>query len=1093
MKTLFRLLAFLVLAPFAFSQTANVTKTPGTDAIKEDLVIGAGRTLTLSGNTTGTPTGGTLSLANLTLTLPSSFTWAGTLAVANGGTGVTTSTGTGSVVRATSPTLVTPTIDTITASASTALTLTGGSTGASLVLGQGTSGGTTSTAGSVATGYANKIFRVLNGAGTAHLTATGDGRVYVGPDVATNSFLSVRRSTGNSVTEMLSLNDADALTTQFYYPNSTTFSTRILGSVGSFQWGNSGVGSSQLNLNTATGNLLIGTTTDMTGSGGLKIAGTTPATTTTSGALIVAGGVGVSGSIYAGQNIFATGVINTSGTVGIPTTGNLQMGGSAANGGVFIGLGSTNDLLWANGAGSTVMRVPTGTTTLQLNGTTSASSSTVGALTIGNGTAATNVAIGGGNVNAGGTGIFRSGMTIGSGGGASTTLSFGGNSSIADNGSGGMIITTSAGQDMSIVLGGNFDWQKPNGSSWNWRLNSAGGFANRMLLSDTALTIYPTTPSTGPTSGALQVAGGVGVSGAGYFGGAINAVGGQVTGTFTVGNGTANATNAINRGTTAQGNYVQWQTAGTSNWAAGSGATGTNTNWELYNYGIGANALSISNTTSAATFAGAVTAGGTLTVNNALANFGNGTAGIEVRASGDGSTTPYGYWWRSGGTYEASMQHQASTGVLTLDAGRNAAWGAAVHIAVDTTRSVRFAKNLTTFDQPATFAGAVSIASTTPSTGSTSGALQVAGGIYAGAASVFGAGIGLFGATPSSGLFGLSIGAMSGTNQYGITDQNGSHTVTAPATEVMGHRVYSTLALGASGTLTNWYGFNSTLNSKTGAAALTNAYAFYANSPTQATNNYAFYSAGTAPSVFGGTVTAGGGVTSGALGTFRSAGAATTAANTKAASAVVITDNQTANTDSALAFGINGTTAYIQSLYTTVTSALAINPYGGAVNFGTGAATFAGAVTANGQLIAKGTATNDNAATGYIGEYVENSTANTSGTAVSLTTNTVANVSSISLTAGDWDVSCMTYFVIAGGSATAIAAGITQTSATFGGTGSYAGFTGTIAQTTFADNTQSVPVFRVKLTGTTTVYLVARSTFPGTCSTYGMISARRVR
>jgi hypothetical protein len=35
--------------------------------------------------------------------------------------------------------------------------------------------------------------------------------------------------------------------------------------------------------------------------------------------------------------------------------------------------------------------------------TTSASSSTTGALTIGNGTAATNVAIGGGNVNAGGT------------------------------------------------------------------------------------------------------------------------------------------------------------------------------------------------------------------------------------------------------------------------------------------------------------------------------------------------------------------------------------------------------------------------------------------------------------------------------------------------------------------------------------------------------------------------------------------------------------------------------------------------------------------------------------------------------------------
>ena len=59
---------------------------------------------------------------------------------------------------------------------------------------------------------------------------------------------------------------------------------------------------------TTTGNLLIGTTTDMTGSGGLKIAGTTAATTTTSGALIVAGGVGVSGAGYFGGTLSVTGV-----------------------------------------------------------------------------------------------------------------------------------------------------------------------------------------------------------------------------------------------------------------------------------------------------------------------------------------------------------------------------------------------------------------------------------------------------------------------------------------------------------------------------------------------------------------------------------------------------------------------------------------------------------------------------------------------------------------------------------------------------------------------------------------------------------------
>jgi hypothetical protein len=69
----------------------------------------AGGTVTsvaISGGTTGLTTSGGPITGSGTITL------AGTLAVANGGTGVTSSTGTGSVVLSTSPTLVTPALGT---------------------------------------------------------------------------------------------------------------------------------------------------------------------------------------------------------------------------------------------------------------------------------------------------------------------------------------------------------------------------------------------------------------------------------------------------------------------------------------------------------------------------------------------------------------------------------------------------------------------------------------------------------------------------------------------------------------------------------------------------------------------------------------------------------------------------------------------------------------------------------------------------------------------------------------------------------------------------------------------------------------------
>jgi hypothetical protein len=88
------------------SQTSNSGKVLSTDGSAASWITVSGTgtvtSVAMSGGTTGlTTTGGPV-------TTSGTFTLGGTLAVANGGTGVTTSTGSGSTVLSTSPTLVTP-------------------------------------------------------------------------------------------------------------------------------------------------------------------------------------------------------------------------------------------------------------------------------------------------------------------------------------------------------------------------------------------------------------------------------------------------------------------------------------------------------------------------------------------------------------------------------------------------------------------------------------------------------------------------------------------------------------------------------------------------------------------------------------------------------------------------------------------------------------------------------------------------------------------------------------------------------------------------------------------------------------------------
>lgn len=153
--------------------------------------------------------------------------------------------------------------------------------------------------------------------------------------------------------------------------------------------------------------------------------------------------------------------------------------------------------------------------------------------------------------------------------------------------------------------------------------------------------------------------------------------------------------------------------------------------------------------------------------------------------------------------------------------------------------------------------------------------------------------------------------------------------------------------------------------------------------------------------------------------------------------------------------------------------------------------TTTGAIDFGGATAIKGTTTNDNATALDIGEYIESLIA--VGSAAALTTNTTLNVTSISLTAGDWDVSGNVNFTDGTATVAARSGGITTTSATIPTDGSEVYLGANVVGSTEL-NSVTPSIKRVSIAGTTTVYLVARATFTvGTVSAFGKISARRVR
>jgi len=140
--------------------------------------------------------------------------------------------------------------------------------------------------------------------------------------------------------------------------------------------------------------------------------------------------------------------------------------------------------------------------------------------------------------------------------------------------------------------------------------------------------------------------------------------------------------------------------------------------------------------------------------------------------------------------------------------------------------------------------------------------------------------------------------------------------------------------------------------------------------------------------------------------------------------------------------------------------------------------------------------TNGTAGTqGFIGEAVNANVV--LGSAVALTTATNANVASITLTPGDWDVDGNINFTAT--NATVAAGAVVVGSVSTGsltlstdGTESY-DLPGALTTTSFKLSV-TIPRKRLSITTTTVVYLVAQATFTaGTMGAYGALNARRAR
>ena len=194
--------------------------------------------------------------------------------------------------------------------------------------------------------------------------------------------------------------------------------------------------------------------------------------------------------------------------------------------------------------------------------------------------------------------------------------------------------------------------------------------------------------------------------------------------------------------------------------------------------------------------------------------------------------------------------------------------------------------------------------------------------------------------------------------------------------------------------------------------------------------------------------------------------------------------------------------AYAQSLIddadaSAALSTLGFSAYGKTLIDDADAATVRGTI---GAMAKAGTTTNDDAAAGDVGEYT--SATVVLGSAVSLTTGSRADITTLSLTAGDWEAGGVVAYSF--GSTTNYTSAYAWSHDSASGTptlsdGKTAAFGVASSPAGLVPGATGVlilpiPIHRYSLASTTTIYLGTNANFSvSTMSAYGTIWARRVR